>query len=101
MWVVLKVVLLTCSVSTCEHIWSIEDWIHSKRRNRIGQEVFECLVCVHTNLKLEQCPQLYEAGLLPWDIDMTVEESLSDDEDGGPHSVSDSESESQSEKDLV
>ena len=48
---------------------------------------------------LFQCLQLYEAGLLPWDIEMTVEESLSDDEDGTPHSVSESESESESEKD--
>ena len=35
----------------------------------------------------------------PWDIEMMVDESLSDDEDGDPHSVSDSESESASEKD--
>ena len=42
---------------------------------------------------------LYETGLLPWDIEMTVEESLSDDEDGVPHSVSESESESESEND--
>ncbi len=47
---------------------------------------------VHTNLKLE-CLELHETGLLPWDIEMTVEESLSDDEDGVPHSVSDFESE--------
>jgi hypothetical protein len=32
--------------------------------------------------------------MLPWDIEMTVEEPLSDDEDGVPHDVSDSESES-------
>jgi hypothetical protein len=42
---------------------------------------------------------MYETGLLPWDIEMTVEESLSDDEDGTPHSVSDPESESESEED--
>ena len=53
----------------------------------------------HTNLKLEQSLQFYETGLLPWDIEMTVEEPLSDDEDGAPHSVSDSETESESEKD--
>ncbi len=52
-----------------------------------------------TNLKLEQRLEFYETGLLPWDIEMTVEESLSDDENGAPHSVSDSESESESEKD--
>jgi hypothetical protein len=44
--------------------------------------------------------ELYEAGQLPWDIEMVVEEPLSDEEDGLPHSVSESESESESEKDC-
>jgi hypothetical protein len=42
---------------------------------------------------------MYETGLLPWDIEMTVEDPESDDDDGTPHRVSDSESESQSEQD--
>ena len=44
---------------------------------------------------------LYEAGMFPWDLEMTVEESLSDDkdEDGVPHCVSDSESESENDSD--
>jgi hypothetical protein len=42
---------------------------------------------------------MYETGLLPWDIEMTVEEPVSDDDDGPPHRVSDSESESESEQD--
>jgi hypothetical protein len=50
-------------------------------------------------LKLEQRLEMYEAGLLPWDIEMTVEEPVSDDDDGPPHRVSDSESESESEQD--
>ena len=82
-----------------EHSWSIEDWIHSKRRNRLGQDLVDRLVGAHTNLKLEQRLELYEAGLLPWDIEMVVEEPLSDDEDGPPHSVAESESESESKKD--
>jgi hypothetical protein len=40
-----------------------------------------------------------EAGLFPWDIEMTVEEPVSDDDDGPPHRVSDSESEFESEQD--
>ena len=52
----------------------------------------------HTNLKLEQRLDLYETGLLPWDIVMVVEESLSDDEDVPPLNVAESESESESEK---
>jgi hypothetical protein len=82
MWLTLKVVLLLCSASACEHSWSIEGWIHSNRRNRLGQKLVECLVRTHTNLKLEQRLELYEAGLLPWDIEMTVEHPVSDDDDG-------------------
>ncbi len=95
MWLALKVVFLPCSAWVCEHRWSIEDSIHSKRRNRLGQELVEGLVRIHTNLKLEQRLELYEAGMLPWDIEMTVEEPLSDDEDGIPQCVSNSESESE------
>ena len=40
-WLVLKVVILPCSSSGCEHNWSIEGWIHSKRRNRLGQWLVE------------------------------------------------------------
>jgi hypothetical protein len=83
----------------CEHSWSIEGWIHSKRRNRLGQDLVERLVRTHTNLQLEHRLELYEAGMLPWDIEMTVEEPLSDDEDGVPHDVSDSESESENDSD--
>jgi hypothetical protein len=99
MWLDLKVVLLPCSASVCEYNWSIQGWIHSNRRNRLGQMLVECLVSTHTNLKLEQRLEMYEARLLPWDIEMTVEESVSDDNDGPPHRVSDSESESESEQD--
>ena len=35
---------------------------------------------MYTHQRLE----MYEAGLLPWDIEMTVEEPVSDDEDGVP-----------------
>ena len=99
MCLALKVVLLPCSSSACEYSWSIESWIHSKNRNRFGQDLVERLVSPHTNLQLEHRLELYEAGMVPWDIEMTVEESLSDDEDGVPHGVSDSESESDKDSD--
>ncbi len=75
---------LPCFASTYEHSLSIEDWIHSKRRNRLGQVLVERLVHAHTNLKLEHRLELYEAGQLPWDIEMVSEEPLSHDEDGTP-----------------
>ena len=45
---------------------------------------WEGLVHTHTNLKLEQRLEMYETGLFPWDIEMTVEEPVSDDDDGPP-----------------
>ena len=95
LWLALKVALLSCSPSACEHSSGIEGWIHSKKRNRLGQDLVECLVRTHTNLQFEQSLEVYETGMLPWDIEMTVEEPLSDNEDGVPYSVSDSESESE------
>ena len=99
MWLTLKVV--PCSASACDHRWSIQGWIHSKRRNRLGQDLVERLVRTRTNFQLEHRLELYEAGMLPWDLEMTVEEPLSDDEDedGVPHCVSDSESESENDSD--
>jgi hypothetical protein len=67
----------------------------------IGQDLVERLVSTHTNLQLEYRLDLYEADMLPWDLEMTVEEPLSDDEDedGVSHCVSDSESESENDCD--
>ena len=99
MWLVLKVVLLPCSASACEHSWSIEGWIHSKRRNRLGHQFVERLVRTHTNLHLDHRLEMYETGQILWDIEMVVQESLSDDEDGVPDCDCDSHSHSDSDSD--
>jgi hypothetical protein len=41
--------------------------------------------------------ELYESGMIPWDLEMPVEDPLSDDEDEDEvsHCISDSESESE------
>jgi hypothetical protein len=44
----------------------MEDWIHSKMRNRLGQDLVESLMRACTNLKLEQRLDLYETGQIPW-----------------------------------
>ena len=35
----------------------------------------------HTNLRLDQRLELYETGMIPWDIEIPVEESLSVDKE--------------------
>ncbi len=62
----------------------LDDWIHSRRRNKLGQDLVEHIVRSHTNLKLEQRLDLYDPGQLPWDIEMVVEDPLSDDGDETP-----------------
>jgi len=94
-----EVVFLPCSTSACEPTWSIEGWIHFKKRNRLGQDLVERLVSTNTNLQLDHRLEVYEDGMFPWDIEMTVEDPLSDDEDVVPHGVSDSESESDKDSD--
>ena len=73
-WVALRLTSLTCSASGCEHSWSIEGWIHSKKRNRLGQTNVEMLVRAHTNLILDRTLEDWSATVLPWEIDMTIEE---------------------------
>ncbi len=43
-WFAYKVSNVMCSASACEHCWSIEGWIHSKRRNRLHQTFVQKLV---------------------------------------------------------
>ena len=73
-WVALRLTPLTCSASGCEHSWSIEGWIHSKKRNMLGQTNVERLVRAHTNLILDRSLEDRSAKVLPWEIDMTIEE---------------------------
>jgi hypothetical protein len=51
-WFVYKVSGVMYSTSVFEHCWSIEGWIHSKRRNKFHQKLVEKLVHTHTNLVL-------------------------------------------------
>ena len=81
--VALRLAGLSCSASGCEHSWSIEGWIHSKKRNRLGQPKVQRLVRTHTNLFLEKSLGTldeWRAKTMPWEINMQIEsdESLSD-----------------------
>ena len=70
----MRLAALQCSASACEHSWSVEGWIHSKKRNRLGQKNVERLVRAHTNLILEAVLEDWEAHVLPWDIELIIEE---------------------------
>ena len=54
--------------------WSIEDWIHSKRRNMLGQKLVERLVRAHMNMAVDRALDEAKKKLLPWDIELLIEE---------------------------
>ena len=77
-WFAYKVSGVMCSASACEHCWSIEGWIHSKRRNKLHQKLVEKLVRTHTNLVMRESLDDTLHHLLPRDMDLvivTVDES--------------------------
>jgi hypothetical protein len=86
-WAAKRILSLRCSASECEHAWSIEGWLHSKKRNRLGQTNVERLLRVHTNLSLESTLEEWTATALPWDSEMIIDdpedlpESADDDSD--------------------
>ena len=63
---------LSCSASGCEHSWSTEGWIHSNKRNRLGQKKVQRLVRTHSNLLLESNLEGWRPTSLPWEIDMQI-----------------------------
>eukprot|EP00967_Tisochrysis_lutea_P125747 scaffold211761_cov21-Tisochrysis_lutea.AAC.1 len=71
----MRLLSLSCSASSCEHSWSIEGWIHSKKRNRLGQATVDRLIRCHTNIILESnLDDEEQAVTLPWEEEMEVDE---------------------------
>ena len=75
-WFAYKVSGVMCSVSVCEHCLSIEGWSHSQRRNRLDQKLVEKLVHTHTNLVLRERLDDGLRNLLPWDIEVLIDEPV-------------------------
>ena len=70
-----------CSVSVCDHCWSVEGWIHSQRRNRLDQKLVEKIVRSHTNLVLRESLDDALRHLLPWDIEVVIDEPVDEQEE--------------------
>ncbi len=57
---------MTCA-SAYEHMWSIEGWIHNKRRNTLAQPNIERGVRAHGNLVLRKASLLSKEQKVAWD----------------------------------
>jgi hypothetical protein len=75
-----RILLLTCSASSCERNWSIYSFVYSKSRNRLGVDKAEALVYIYTNSKL-LCQRL-GADLVRW-YDNNIFSEDSDPDDNG------------------
>jgi hypothetical protein len=60
---------------------STEGWIHSERRNKIQQTLVEKLVHTHTNLVLRESLDDTLYHLLPWDIDLIIDDPVDQSEE--------------------
>ncbi|XP_010468542.1 PREDICTED: uncharacterized protein LOC104748632 [Camelina sativa] len=50
----IRILSQTASSSGCERNWSVIEWIHTKKRNRLEHQRLNDLVFVHYNLRLQQ-----------------------------------------------
>lgn len=73
-WAACRLASIVASASGAEHSYSIEGWIHSKRRNRLGQTVVERLLRAHTNLCLKAGFEDTLRTVLPWGVELVIEE---------------------------
>jgi hypothetical protein len=80
-WIVYKVSGVMCASSVCENCWSIEGWIHSKRRNKLHQIFVEKLIHTHTNLVLSKSLDDSLHHLFPWDIEFIIDEPVDEPEE--------------------
>ena len=73
-WFAKKLCSVMTSVSPCEHMWSIEGWIHNKRRNRLSQPNVEKAVRAHGNLVLRKAMLLSKQQKVAWDSQTRISE---------------------------
>ena len=74
-WAAMRLVSLSTSATACEHSWSIEAWVHSKKRNRLGQTNVERLMRTHTNLRLQAILQDWSRISQAWDMETLIDEA--------------------------
>ena len=73
-WFAKKLCSVMTSASACDHMWSIEGWIHNKRRYRLAQPNVERAVRAHGNLVLRKAMLLSKQQKVTWDSQTRISE---------------------------
>jgi hypothetical protein len=69
-WTALKIANMPASASFCEHAWSIEGWVHNKRRNRLQQPLVEKLVRGHGNYMFMKHEEAKRQNRIIWGVEL-------------------------------
>ncbi|MCI31339.1 F-box protein, partial [Trifolium medium] len=88
----IKILSLTCSSSGREQNWSAFEHIHSKKRNRLEQQMFQDLVFIKYNQNLKECfsnDDVIDFVVMDDDIDTSNEWLLGDEGEAQPDLVFD------------
>jgi hAT family C-terminal dimerisation region len=74
-WAAIRLVSIKTGSCACEHSFGVEAWIHSKKRNRLGQLNVQRLLRAHTNLIIEESLSRPDGvRSLAWDIELIIED---------------------------
>ena len=73
-WFAKKLCLVMTCASAYEHMWSIEGWIHNKRRNTLVQPNIERGVRAHGNLVLRKAMLISKEQKVAWDSQTRIRE---------------------------
>jgi len=90
-WAAKRICTQACSASACEHSWSIEDWIHTKKRNLLSQSCVEQLVRIHSNLVFERHAEDWVPEKLHWEDELEILDPERDGAEGDGENGEDSE----------
>jgi len=85
---VTRLLAISCSVTGCGNALTNHSWIHSKKRNRYGQNNLDRFVRAHTNLHLQSLQENWQEHVLPWDVELLIEDPGSGVEEGGTTALS-------------
>jgi hypothetical protein len=73
-WFAMRLTAHGVSASACERNWNTYEWIHDRKRKRLGHSRAEKLVRSFSNLNLLLRNAMYESGCVEWDLEMIIDE---------------------------
>lgn len=91
-WFAMRLLSMVAAASACERNWSAYEWIHSKKRNRLGVTRAEKLVRSYATINLTNNFSVDSFDFVPWDLEMIFDDDEAEPDEGGQAPVAPSSS---------